>query len=198
MLPELSEVVIRRKALGLTQAELAARASVSRSFVAKLETGHLSPSYALMKALFEVLDSLEEERRGVVGLSGYRVGDVHASPVEYVDEGDSLRDVWVRMMETCFSQFPVVDLGDFTGSVTERDVNRTLMERDGDIGELVVGEIMGPPFPTVDIDVPLNAVISLLGYRQAVLSIEGGKVVGIVTSSDVGKILLSQAWEKGK
>lgn len=191
MLPELSEVAIWRKALGLTQAELAAKARVSRSFVAKLETGHLSPSYALMKALFVVLDGLEEGRRGGLGLGGFRVGDVHASPVETVGVGDSLRDVWIRMVETCFSQFPVVDGSEFMGSVTERDVNIALMDHNGDVEALVVSEIMGPPFPTVDIDVPLKAVVSLLGYRKAVLSVERGRVVGIVTNSDVGKILLT-------
>ena len=198
MLPELSEVAIRRKALGLTQAELAARAGVSRSFVAKLETGHLSPSYALMKDLFEVLERLEEERRGGTGLSGFRVGDVHTSPVETVDVGDSLRDVWIRMVETCFSQFPVVDGSEFMGSITERGVSIALRESSGDVGTLVVSEVMGPPFPTVDASVPLKAVVSLLECRQAVLSVGRGNMIGIVTNSDVGKIFLTLEERKRK
>ncbi len=198
MLPELSEVALRRKALGLTQAGLAARAGVSRSFVAKLETGHMSPSYALMKDLFEELEKLEDERRGDMGLSGFRVGDVHTSPVETVEVRDSLRDVWIRMVETCFSQFPVVDGNEFMGSITERDVSIALVDSSGDVGTLVVSEVMGPPFPTVDASVPLKAVVSLLECRQAVLSVGRGNMIGIVTNSDVGKIFLTLEERKRK
>ena len=190
MLPELGEVAVRRKALGLTQAELAARAGVSRSFVAKLETGHLSPSYALMKDLFEVLVRMEEGRRGGVGLGSHCVGDVHASPVETVEVGDSLRGVWARMVETYYSQFPVVDGEDFVGSITERDINGALLEHGEGAGDLEVGEVMGPPFPVVDVGVPLSSVVSLLRYSQAVLTVGEGRILGIVTNSDVGRIFL--------
>ena len=57
---------------------------------------------------------------------------------------------------------------------------------------------MGPPFPTVDTRVPLKAVVSLLECRQAVLSVESGNVMGIVTNSDIGKIFLTLEERKRK
>ena len=68
----------------------------------------------------------------------------------------------------------------------------TLIERSGNIGALVVSAIMGPPFPTVDIDLPLKAVVSLLEFRPAVLSVDNAKVVGIITNSDIGRVLLTR------
>ena len=40
-----------------------------------------------------------------------------------------LGDVWVRMVERGFSQFPVWREGVFVGGVTERTVNRVILER---------------------------------------------------------------------
>ena len=191
MLPELTEVAVRRKALGLTQAELAAGAGVSRSFVAKLETGHLSPSFVMVRKLFGVLEKREGKRRGC-GLGGFSVGDVHASPVETVDMGDSLRDVWISMEAASFSQFPVVDGEDIVGSITERDVNRALLEHGERAGDLKVGEVMGPPFPVVDVGVPLSSVVSLLRYSLALVTVDEDNILGIVTNSDVGRIFLDQ------
>jgi predicted transcriptional regulator len=155
----------------------------------------MSPSYALVKGLFEVLEGMEEERRGG-GLEGFRVGDVHASPVETVDVGDSMRGVWARMFETSFSQFPVVDGESFVGSITEKGVTRVLREYGEGTGDLEVGKVMGPPFPSVDVGVPLSSVVSLLNYCQAVLTVGENGVLGIVTHSDVGKIFLGKTCDE--
>lgn len=55
---------------------------------------------------------------------------------------------------------------------------------------------MGPPFPTVDVGVPLSSVVSLLNYCQAVLTVGEGGVLGIVTNSDVGKIFLGKTCDE--
>jgi predicted transcriptional regulator len=47
--------------LGLTQGQLAKIAGVSQSFIAKIESGKIDPSYSKVKTIFDVLDlSLEE------------------------------------------------------------------------------------------------------------------------------------------
>ena len=56
-LPLLSEAVIsRRKALGLTQAELAEKAGMNRSVLSKLESQKYIPSIPQLQALAEILD----------------------------------------------------------------------------------------------------------------------------------------------
>jgi predicted transcriptional regulator len=50
-----------------------------------------------------------------------------------------------------------------------------------------VSEVMGPPFPVLDIKTPLRLAIPLLQQCQGVLTSQGGQVTGIVTNIDVGK-----------
>ena len=91
------------------------------------------------------------------------VEGVHSVPVEYVESGIVLGDVWVRMVERGFSQFPVRREGVVVGCVTERMVNRMVFERGFEEAVAIrVEEIMGPPFPVLDVEAPLRLAIPLL------------------------------------
>ena len=59
MLPELAEIALRRKNLGLTQKELAGEAKVSRSLIAKVESGIANPSFGQARKIFDLLERLE-------------------------------------------------------------------------------------------------------------------------------------------
>ena len=58
------EIKKRRKKLELNQKKLAKQANGSQSFIAKLESNRLSPSYVKAKAVFETLDKLEGKVTG--------------------------------------------------------------------------------------------------------------------------------------
>ncbi|HID17114.1 TPA: helix-turn-helix domain-containing protein, partial [Candidatus Bathyarchaeota archaeon] len=62
VLPSLKEIERRRKSLGLSQKKLARLVGVSQSFIAKIESGKISPSYEKTKKIFDVLDSLEMKK----------------------------------------------------------------------------------------------------------------------------------------
>jgi cystathionine beta-synthase len=51
-----------------------------------------------------------------------------------------------------------------------------------------VSEIMDEPFPTVGKDADINVVYQLLEHGSAVLVVENGKPVGIVTKADIFKL----------
>jgi len=188
LLPELDEVRNRRRMLGLTQGELAGLVDVSRTSLSKLENGLADLGYGKVKRIFDELERLERERAEGLGLGGGSLGRVHSVPVEYVEAGVVLGDVWARMVERDFSQFPVCREGVFVGSVSERTVNRVIL--DMGLVEAVstcVEEVMEPPFPVLDVGTPVGSVIRLLQRCQGVLTSRGGVVTGIVTNSDVGK-----------
>jgi predicted transcriptional regulator len=108
--------------------------------------------------------------------------------VEYVEPGVVLGDVWAMMVERGFSQFPVRREGIVVGCVTERMVNRMVFERGFEVAVgMGVEEVMGAPFPVLDVGASLRLVIPLLQVGQGVLTSRGGVVVGIVTNSDIGK-----------
>jgi predicted transcriptional regulator len=60
MLPELDAIALKRRRLGLTQSQLAELTGVSQSYIAKLESRRIEPSYRRIKAILEVLESLEQ------------------------------------------------------------------------------------------------------------------------------------------
>ena len=188
VLPELKEIRSRRKMLGLTQGELAEAVSLSRTSLSKLENGLADLGYGKVKRLFDVLERVERDRASALGLEGVSLEGVHSVPVEYVESGMVLGDVWARMVERGFSQFPVRDGGIVVGCVTERMVNRMVFERGFEEAvEMRVEEVMGAPFPVLDVGAPLRLAIPLLQAAQGVLTSRGGVVEGIVTNSDVGK-----------
>ncbi len=188
VLPELKEIKTRRKMLGLTQGELSEAVGLSRTSLSKLENGLADLGYGKVKRLFDVLERVERERTEALGLEGVSLERVHSVPVEYVEAGMVLGDVWARMVERDFSQFPVRDGGVVVGSVSERMVNRMVFERGFEEAvEMRVEEAMDAPFPVLDGGIPLRSVIPLLQRFQGVLTSQEGVVIGIVTNSDVGK-----------
>jgi predicted transcriptional regulator len=188
VLPELKEIRSRRKMLGLTQGELAEAGGLSRTSLSKLENGLADLGYGKVKRLFDVLERVERERALALGLEGVSLEGVHSVPVEYVEAGVVLGDVWARMVERGFSQFPVRREGVVVGCVTERMVNRMVFDRGFEEAVAMrVEEIMGPPFPVLDVRAPVRLAIPLLQVGKGVLTSREGIVTGIVTNSDIGK-----------
>jgi len=49
---------------------------------------------------------------------------------------------------------------------------------------------MERPFPILDVTTPVSLVVSLLQTYQAVLTTAQGKIVGIVTNTDLSKVFI--------
>jgi predicted transcriptional regulator len=193
MLPELKDIARRRKALGLTQAKLAKEIGkgkeVSRSLIAKLETGRISTSYKQAKLIFDTLENLEKMQGVPPRLKYITIDQIHNSQIEFAYAYEPVSVVWKRMEKTTYSQFPVKDGDKIVGSVTERGINRRIMEGDPEeVKKLPVREVMEDPFPTLSMNTPVAAVMGLLQNYQAILTVKEDKVVGIVTNTDIGKV----------
>jgi predicted transcriptional regulator len=186
LLPNVNEIRAKRKMLGLTQAKLAESAGISRASLSKLENKLTDMSYGNVKKIFDTLAQLERERIEALELEGIYLGMVHSSPIEYMEVSLPLDGVLEAMVRTRFSQFPVWKDGVAVGVVTEKIVNRTIYERGFEVAmSVLVGEVMDPPFPVLDINTPLRLVIPLLQECQGVLTSQAGEVTGIVTNFDV-------------
>jgi predicted transcriptional regulator len=181
-----------RKQLNLTQKELADLAGVSRSWIAKVETRPkaLSPSYAQTKRVFDELE--KQQKMGTIKMKSMMsptARDIHNTNIVYAESSEMIREVWNRMGQNCFSQFPVKESERIVGSLTERGVNKKIMEvNQGDFRNMKVKDVMDNPFPTVNVETPVFAIVPLLQIYQAVMTADGPKVVGIVTNTDLGKI----------
>jgi predicted transcriptional regulator len=95
------------------------------------------------------------------------------------------------MRRSGYSQLPVFDGSQPVGSISEFGILAQL--RDGtsmdEVRDRPVREIMNEAFPVVNEDTPLETATSLLSTSKAVLVGRKGKITGIITSSDVLKLM---------
>lgn len=135
-----------------------------------------------MKKIFEYLDRVEQPRRGVAK-------DIEKKDLIWLRRSDRIRDAAEKMKLYGFSQLPVRDDREeiCVGSISERQiVQASIAESDPkSFYEKQVSDVMAVQFPVVDEGIPITAVALLLQHSQAVLTARKGRIVGIITPSDL-------------
>jgi predicted transcriptional regulator len=184
MLPELDTIAHRRRALGLTQTQLAEKAEVSQSYIAKLEAKKIEPSYSKVRAILEVLDGLERGKET-------KAEEIMSIEIVSLQRDDLIRKAVNIMWDTGFSQLPVMDGERPVGSITERTIIDTMRDggADGPMGEQTISMIMDDPFPQVGEETPVSIIAGLLRIYPAILVQRREKVTGIITKADLLKTL---------
>jgi len=133
---------------------------------------------------------------GFLRASGPTIADVLARKsgdlptLVHVHPDELGRDVIGLFREYEVSQVPVVKAepplaaAEVVGSISERDL---LEKAFAEVGVLdrPVGEVMGPPLPTVGSGESVDAAVEALEGAWAVLVLDAGHPVGIVTRSDL-------------
>ena len=133
---------------------------------------------------------------GFLRAGGQTAGDVlHRKAADlpalvHVHPDEPVRGVIEVLREYEVSQVPVLKaelplaMAEVVGSVQER----ALMERafrDPSVLDRPVAEVMEPPLPTVGSGEPVDTAVERLEAATAVLVVDGGHPVGILTRSDV-------------
>lgn len=186
VLPKLEEIPRLRRALGLSQTQLASLAGVSQSAIAKIERGQTSPSYDIVKRILERLDAERRRKEPEATVADVRTRRVVSVPPEF-----TLEAAVAEMRRHKFSQLPVIAGTHTVGSLSERAITNLVMDgrTPADLARLRVSEVMEPPFPTIDEKAPVSLAASLLQHYAAVLATSRGEVQGIVTKSDLLKLV---------
>ena len=181
-LPPIHEIKKRRVSLGISQKKLAFSVGSSQSLIAKIESNRVNPSYDVVKRIFEYLDKLEQPKIGLAK-------DVEKRDLAWIRKGEKVKEAAEKMRLHGFSQLPVRDEREeiCVGSLSERQIVQGLLkEADPKVFyERQVSEVMGVQFPVVDENISVNAVALLLQHSQAVLTARKGRIVGIITASDL-------------
>lgn len=117
--------------------------------------------------------------------------------VIFVQPDDNIQTAIALMMEHDISQLPVVKEGVQVGSVAERDLVEKLSElcsREKEEGqemrELKVEEVMASPLPTINVTDSILHPFLLLKDRNAIVVLEDGQMVDMITSVDVINCLM--------
>ncbi len=186
MLPDLEEIPRLRKALGLTQTALARLAGVSQSTIVKIEKKQMNPSYDVVRRVYNALQAelKKQEKKALVE-------QVQTRKVQYVEAKMPLETAVDEMRHWKFSQMPVMNAGRPVGSISDKVINNLILSGKDpkDLARIRVEEVMEPAFPQVDSKAPVELAASLLRHYNAVLVTSKGDVTGIVTKSDLMKLL---------
>ncbi|CCQ34629.1 Inosine-5'-monophosphate dehydrogenase protein [Halorhabdus tiamatea SARL4B] len=173
-LPTPADLRERRTGLGLTQSELADRADVSQPLIARIEGGDVDPRLSTLR---RIVNALQEAEGGIL-----RAADLMNSPIVSVAPDDSVREAKQLMDREGYSQVPVIRNGRPDGLIGNSDIR----QRQGDnVGELPVAEVMHESITTVEPDATLEEIDAYLDHHDAVLVVEGGETVGIITDADI-------------
>ncbi|NQV73171.1 pyridoxal-phosphate dependent enzyme [bacterium] len=109
----------------------------------------------------------------------------HENEIVSVSPEDTLQTAIDRMVAQGISQLPVIDHGSVIGSMTESGVLNKLIENPNS-REKAVSELMGPPFPVVEMDTPIAGLTSLMKEAPGAVLVKtksGG--YSIITKSDL-------------
>ena len=119
------------------------------------------------------------------------VADVRSRRVVSVSPTMLLEAAVAEMRRHKFSQLPVIEGRNTVGSLSERTITNLILSGKGspDFSRIRVGKVMEAAFPTIDEKAPVYLAAGLLQYYGAVLATVEGQVQGIVTKSDILKLV---------
>ena len=181
-LPTPEDIKKLRLELKLTQHDIATRAWVSQPLIARIESGDVDPRLSTLRKIFNAFDAARKER--IV------VRDIMHAPIIHTSSGSSMEDAARIMEEHGFSQMPVIDNGVPVGSLSTDQIVSSMTDQDlKKVSHLLVRNIMGDSFPTVSPTSDANTVSRILEKNPAVLVLEKGKAIGMVTKHDIMKML---------
>jgi len=161
---------------GLTQRQLAELVGVSQAHIAKIEKENVDPRLSTVNKILKVLTQGE----------GKKCSDVMTRRVIWARPSDTILKVSQIMMKNAISQLPVIEDGRVIGTVTEEGIVRNLSST---IADDKVEKIMQTPLPLVPEDTSISMIKPLLEDHYGVLVARKGDIVGIITRSDLLKVV---------
>ncbi len=182
---DFSEIKRLRKELGMTQMELAKAAKVSQSLIARIERNEVDPRYSKVKAIFDALNALTEKK------TEFRAENIMSTRVIGIQKNDFVGNATNIMKKNNISQMPVFDNDTIVGSISEKTLISRMTGKMTfeELSTKRAGEIMDDVFPSVSRDTPISVISNLLEHSVAVLVMEGGSIVGVITKADLLKFV---------
>ena len=166
-----------------------------RGYLSKIFNDAWMSSYGFLRTRLD--GSIEQPTVGDVlrGKSGHLPDLVHTHPSETVrDAIGILREYGVSQMPVVGAEPPVM-AGEVAGSVSERELLSAVFEGRANLAD-AVGTHMSPPLPIIGAGEQVSALAKTLRDFDAVMVVEEGKPVGVITRYDLLGFLSDGALRK--
>nr|WP_321352121.1 CBS domain-containing protein [uncultured Methanoregula sp.] len=182
-IPTPEELRSRRETLGMKQTELAKRAGISQSMVARIEAGNVDPRVSTLNKIINVLNSSEPRK--------IRAIQIMHTPVLSVQPEDPISRAVDIIEKNNISQLPVIERGVPVGCISESVIVKAIeQQRLHKSHQFSVRDFMETGFPTVPPDMDVETVINILQQNHAVLVVEGRLVRGVITKHDLISLIV--------
>jgi predicted transcriptional regulator len=182
-IPNPEELRSRREALGLKQTELARRAGISQSMVARIEAGSVDPRVSTLNKIIKVLNSAEPKK--------ITAAQIMHAPVLSVAPQASIMAAVEIFEKNNISQLPVIERGIPAGCISEAVIVKAIeQQRLHKTHMFMVKDFMEPGFPTVPPDMDVETVVNILQQNHAVLVVDGRIVKGVITKHDLISLIV--------
>ncbi len=169
-----------RKKLGLTQAQLAKKANVSQSLIAKIESDAIDPAYSKTEKIFNAFEILQKKEK-------IKAREIMNKKIITVKTEDFVSNIIKKMKKHNISQMPVLENNSPAGLISESTIIDAIadMHNPKNIAKLKVEQVMKecPPIITPNADIEL--ISSLLKHYAILLVAEKGKLKGLISKADV-------------
>jgi cystathionine beta-synthase len=155
-----------------------------RGYLSKIFNDAWMSSYGFLRTRLD--GSIEQPTVGDVlrGKSGHLPNLVHTHPSETVrDAIGILREYGVSQMPVVGAEPPVM-AGEVAGSVSERELLSAVFEGRASLAD-AVGMHMSPPLPIIGAGELVSSLAKTLRDLDAVMVVEEGKPVGVITRYDL-------------
>ncbi|OYT31161.1 MAG: inosine-5-monophosphate dehydrogenase [Thermoprotei archaeon] len=180
--PSPDEIRALRKKAGLTQEELAKKAGVSQSLIARIEAGTVNPR---LYTLIRIMKALEEYVENEITAEA-----IMSSPLIYATPEEEVDQIVKKMWDHAISQLPVLGSNNsIMGTICERDIIEVFIKYKNKALQLKAKDIMSDPLPMIQPNTKISKITSLLtGDIPAVIVLKDNKPAGIITRSDIMRI----------
>jgi cystathionine beta-synthase len=182
-LPELDTIKKQLKRQKISQLALAKASGVPQSVISRIRNGAIKdPSYGTLRKLLLAID---RPKNGSENQELRTAEQLMSRKIVYVKPHNKLVDAWEIMKARNFSQIPVFDERDRAiGSVSESFL-ATYVTLEYGLDRRIDEVEVEDTFPMVGRNTAASTVADILKTKQAVLVVEQGKAIGIITRHDV-------------
>ena len=124
-----------------------------------------------------------------------RVEDYMTKEVVFANLTDALQLAATKMAERDIGSIVIVQEGKPIGIVTERDFVRRVAALGKDSRTMTVADIMSTPLVTVGPECDINSAAKIMTDNniKRLPVVEGERLVGIITSFDIAKVMAEEA-----